>query len=88
MRLNKIRGGNLLGIVKKFEFDDMNKWFMHNSEFILENETHKIFKNFDIQVDHLISDSQRKKRTRKLVDFDFQGDHWIKLKKAKRGMNT
>ena len=28
---------------------------MHNTEFILENETHKILWDFEIQMDHLIS---------------------------------
>ena len=27
---------------KKFEFDHMNKWCMHNKESVLENETHKL----------------------------------------------
>ena len=28
---------------------------MHKPEFVLENETHKILLNFEIQTDHLIS---------------------------------
>ena len=28
---------------------------MHNLESVLENETHKLFCNFEIQTDHLIS---------------------------------
>ena len=28
---------------------------MHNPEYFLENETHKIFWNFEIQTDYLIS---------------------------------
>ena len=33
----------------------MNKWYMHNAESVLVNETHKIHKDFQIQMDHLIS---------------------------------
>ena len=32
----------------------MDKWFMHNSESVLENETHKILWDFEIQKDYLI----------------------------------
>ena len=39
---------------KKFKFDHTNKWYMHNSESILENEMHKILWDFEIQTDHLI----------------------------------
>ena len=28
---------------KKFEFDHMNKWYMHNPESVLENEMKKFF---------------------------------------------
>ena len=33
----------------------MNKWYMHNQVSVLENEMHKIFWDFEIQTDHLIS---------------------------------
>ena len=33
----------------------MNKWYMHNPEYILENETHKILWDFEIQTDQPIS---------------------------------
>ena len=36
----------------------MNKWYRHNPEPLLENETHKIIWDFEIQVDHLISAKQ------------------------------
>ena len=35
-------------IYKKFEFDHTNKLYMHNPESVLENETHKLFWNFEI----------------------------------------
>ena len=32
-----------------------NKWYMHNTAPVLENDTHKLLWDFDIQTDHLIS---------------------------------
>ena len=42
-------------LCKKFQFDLTNKWYMHNPAAALENKTHKLLKNFDIQTDHLMS---------------------------------
>ena len=39
---------------KKFQFDHANKWYMHNTAPVLENDTHKLLWDFDIQIDHLI----------------------------------
>ena len=39
----------------KFQFDHANKWYMHNPAPDLENDTHKLLWDFDIQTDHLIS---------------------------------
>ena len=39
---------------KKFKFDHTNKWYMHNPAPALENATHKILRDFNIQTDHLI----------------------------------
>ena len=39
---------------KKLKFDDTNKWYMHNSAPVLENNTHKLLWVFNIQTDHLI----------------------------------
>ena len=39
----------------KFKLNHTNKWYMHNLESFLENETHKILWDFEIQTDHLIS---------------------------------
>ena len=33
----------------------MNKWYMHKSAAVLENGTHKLLSDSDIQTDHLIS---------------------------------
>ena len=40
---------------KKFKFDHSNKWYMPNPQSVLQNETHKILCDFEIQTDHLIS---------------------------------
>ena len=37
---------------KKFKFCHKNKWYKHCPEFILENETHKLHWNFEIQTDN------------------------------------
>ena len=39
---------------KKFKFDHTNKWDMHNPAPVLENDTHKLLWDFNIQTDHLI----------------------------------
>ena len=33
---------------KKFKFDHTHKWYMHNPAFLLKNDTHKLFGDFDI----------------------------------------
>ena len=65
----------------------MKKWYMHNPESILENERHKILRDFDVQTNHLIStrprdDQQKKKRTCQIVDFAIPADHKVKLKEG------
>ena len=40
---------------KKSKFDHANKWFLHNPVSVLENDTHKLLRDFDIQTNHLIS---------------------------------
>ena len=40
-------------LCKKFKFDHTNKWYIHNPESILENETHEIFWGFEIQTDSI-----------------------------------
>ena len=39
---------------KKFKFDHANKWYMHNPAPVLENDTHLLLLDFDIQTDRLI----------------------------------
>ena len=42
-------------LCKKLKFDHTNKYYMHNPETVLENETYKLFWDFQIQTDHLIT---------------------------------
>ena len=39
---------------KKFKFYHTNKWYMHNPAPVLENDSHKLLWDFNIQTDHLI----------------------------------
>ena len=36
---------------KKMKFDHTNKWYMHNPASVLENDTHKLLEDFDMQTD-------------------------------------
>ena len=40
---------------EKFKFDHTNKWYIHNPAAVLEIDTHKLQRDFDIQTAHLIS---------------------------------
>ena len=40
-------------LCKKLKFDHVKKWYMHNSESVLE--THNLLWDIEIQTDHLIS---------------------------------
>ena len=64
---------------------------MHNPESVIENETHKLLYDFEIQTDHLIparrSDPvivNQKKRTCRIVGFAVPADHWVKLKDSEK----
>ena len=76
---------------KKFKFDHNNKWYMHNPAPVLENNTHKLLWNFNIQTDHQIPARRpdliiinKKKRTCKIVDFAVPGDHRINLRECEK----
>ena len=76
---------------KQLKFDHTNKWYMHSPASVLENNTHKLLWDFDIHTDHLISARRpdliilnKKKRTRKIVDFAVPADHRIKLKECEK----
>ena len=76
---------------KKFKFDRANKWYMHNPAPVLENDTHKLLWDFDIQSDHLISARtpdliiiNKKRKICKIVDFAVPADHSVKLKECEK----
>ena len=76
---------------KKFKFDYTNKWYMHSQASILENDTHKLLWDFDIQTDPVISAIRpdliiinKKKRTRKIVNFAVLAEHRTKLKECEK----
>ena len=66
---------------KKFEFDHTNKWYIHNPAPILENATHKLLWDFNIQTDPLISTrrpdliiiNKEKRKSAKLLTFKVFG---------------
>ena len=76
---------------KKLKFDHTNKWYMHNPAPVIENATHKLLWDFNIQTDHLIPARRpgliiinKKKRTYKIVDFPVPADHRMKLKECEK----
>ena len=76
---------------QKFKFDQTNKWYMHHQAAVLENDTHKLLRDYDIQTDKLISVRRpdfiimnKQKRTCKIVDFAVPADHRIKLKESEK----
>ena len=66
---------------------------MHNPAPVVENNTHKLLWNFDIQTDHRIStrrpdlliiNKKKKKRNFKIVNFAVPADYRIKLKECEK----
>ena len=64
---------------------------MHNQDSVQENETHKLFWDFKIQTDHLISARRpdivminKNSRTCRIVDFAVSADHKTKLKESEK----
>ena len=42
-------------LCKGQKFDHADKWYMHKPESVLENETHKVLWDFEIQMDHPVT---------------------------------
>ena len=64
---------------------------MHKLAPVLENDTHKLLRDFDIHTDHLISTRRpdliiinKKKRTCNIVDFAVPAEYRIKLKDCEK----
>ena len=71
-------------LCKNLKFDHTNKWYMHNQEAVLKNETPKVLWYFEIQTDHLISPRpldliiiNKKERTCRVVDLAVPVDHRV-----------
>ena len=84
-RHNWLGKGIPLEMCKKFKFYHANKWYMHYPALVLENDTHKLLWDFNIQTDHLIpvrrpNYNKQKKRFCKIVDFVVPADHRINPK--------
>ena len=69
-----------LEMCQKFKFDHTNKWYMHNPAPVLENDTHKLPWDINIQTDYLIS--ARRPDLIIIVDFAVPAEHRIKLKEC------
>ena len=75
---------------KKFKFDPTNEWYTHNPEPVLENDTHKLLRDFDISTDHIspktrsYNNQEKKKKICKIVEFFLPADHRIKLKECEK----
>ena len=76
---------------KKFKFDHANKRYMHNPESVLENEMLKIFRDFEMQTDHLISARRpqlvivkKKKKEKEKEKRNLPFDYRVKLKENKK----
>ena len=83
----------LLTLMGKTLKENAKKWYMHDPEPVLENDTHKLQWDFDIQTDHLISvrradliiiNKKRKMKFCKIVDFAVPADHRMKLKECEK----
>ena len=66
---------------------------MHNPAHVLENATHKLLWDFNIQTDHLIPArrhdliiiyKKKKKRICQIIDFAVPADHGINLKECEK----
>ena len=64
---------------------------MHNPAPVLENDTHKLLWDFNIQTDHIIPARKpdliiinKKKKICKIVDFAVPADHRINLKESEK----
>ena len=75
----------------KLKFDHINKWYVHNTESVLENDIRKLLWDFEIQTDHLISATRpdliiinKKERTCRIVDFAVPLDRRKKLKECEK----
>ena len=78
-------------LCKKLKFEHTSKWYTHNPESVLENETSKVLRGFEIQNDLLISARQpdlvivKKKKNLETSGVVVLTDHRVKLKENEKG---
>ena len=67
--------------------DHSNKWYMRNPESVLENETHKLLWDFEIQTNYQIS---ARRPDLIIINEKENYQNWVKLKelKLKSEINT
>ena len=75
----------------RLKFNYINKWYIDMIKSVLENETHKILWDFEIQTDHSIlaklatpSDNLKEKRNCNLMNFGVSLDHRVKKKETEK----
>ena len=78
-------------LCKKFKFDHRNKWYMHNLDSAMDNDTHKLLWDFEIKSNHLISARRpdliiinKKEIIWRIVDSAVPTDHRVKLKECEK----
>ena len=78
-------------LCKKFNFHHTTKWYLDNPKSVLENETHKILWDFQVQTDHQILAMRldlvlidKKKRTCHLVDLAVPAGQRVKIKESEK----
>ena len=76
---------------RKFQFDYTNKWYMHISAPVQENDSQRLLWDFNIQTDYLIPARRpdliiinKKMRICKIVDFAIPADYRINLKESEK----
>ena len=82
-------------LCKKLKFEFTNKWYKHIPESVLENKTHKLPWDFEIQNGSLnlgqmtrSYKNQQKKRKCRIVDVIVPADHRERLKECERRIST
>ena len=78
-------------LCQRLKVDHADKWYLYKPEPVMENETYKILRNFEIQTDRLVQAKiivllliNKKKITYHLVDFVFSADHRMKVKESEK----
>ena len=78
-------------LCKKLIFDHTAKWYMQKPESVRDNETHTIFRDLEIQTDHLILARRpdqviinNKKRAFRMIDFSVLADYSVKIKESRK----